>query len=54
MLCVPKLGLYVISDVFAILLLTLATARTGCNLDAAEYPPLMPRYPLEKQGRDEP
>lgn len=31
MLCVPKQGLYIISDIFAILLLTLAIARAGCS-----------------------
>lgn len=39
MLCLPKVGLYVIPDVFAALLLTLAAARAGCDLDEAEYSP---------------
>lgn len=43
MLCCPKLGLYVIPDIFAVLLLTLAAACAGCDLDAAEYSPWMPR-----------
>lgn len=42
MLCCPKVGLYVIPGIFAVLLLTYAAARAGCDLDEAEYSLWMP------------